>query len=334
MRRMRGHHRSAFLLVFTIGLLFCDLRAFAQAQPAPTPAPANPQAKTQDASELVKQGEKLAGEGKPDEAMALYQQAIDLDPNLYQAQLFLGVALDLQAKYTDARQHLAKAIQLASEEQAVQALRVMAVSYAFERNTDKASEYERRAFDMQYNWKKYADAAGTADELARIYLESGDYDNAFQWYQTGHLTGLKISNLTPAQKDLWEFRWEAAQARIAARRGQADNAKQHLAACKALIDKADNPDQAIFFPYIAGYVAFYTNDYPATIKQLQFANQKDPLVLCLLAETYEKLGDKAHARLYYEQVLAINSHNPANAFARPIAKQKLAEWTAGATPAQ
>ena len=29
----------------------------------------------------------------------------------------------------------------------------MAVSYAFEHNADKASEYERRAFDLQYNWK-------------------------------------------------------------------------------------------------------------------------------------------------------------------------------------
>lgn len=326
MRRMRALPRSILVLLFTVGLLFCNLRAFAQAQPTPGQSPANLQAKTQDASELVKQGEKLAGAGKPDEAMALYQQAIDLDPNLYQAQLFLGVALDLQGKYADARQHLAKAIQLASQEQAVQALRVMAVSYAFERNTDKASEYERRAFDMQYNWNKYADAGGTADELARIYLESGDYDNAFQWYQTGHLTALKIPNLTPAQKDLWEFRWEGAQARIAARRGQADKAKQHLAAAKALIDKGDNPDQAIFYPYLAGYVAFYTGDDATAIKQLQQANQKDPLVLCLQAQAYEKFGDKAHARQFYEQILAINTHNPANAFARPVAKQKLAEW--------
>jgi tetratricopeptide (TPR) repeat protein len=283
------------------------------------------QAKPSDADELVKQGETLARDGKANEALALYQRALQLDPDNYQAQLFTGVALDLKGSYQEARQHLAKAIQLASEQQTVQSLRVMAVSYAFERNTDKASEYERRAFDQQYNWKQYADAAGTADELARIYLESGDYDNAFQWYQTGHLTGLKIPNLTPAQKDLWEFRWEAAQARIAARRGKFDQAKQHLAACKALIDKADNPDQAVFYPYLAGYVAFYSGDYSAAIKQLGMANQKDAFVLCLLAQTYEKLGDMAHAKDYYQQVMAINAHNPSSAFARPLARQKLAE---------
>jgi tetratricopeptide (TPR) repeat protein len=295
----------------------------AAASSAQSAAPAQP--KTSDADELVKQGKALADDGKEDEAMVLFQRALQLDSDNYQAQLFTGIGLDLQGNYQDARQHLAMAIKLASEQQTVQSLRVMAVSYAYERNTDKASDYERRAFDMQYNWKHYADAAGTADELARIYLESGDYDNAFQWYQTGHLTGLKIPNLTPAQKDLWEFRGEAVRARIAARRGKFDQAKEHLAACKALIDKADNPDQGVFYPYLAGYVAFYSGDYSTAIKQLQLANQKDAFVLCLLGQTYEKLGDMAHAKDYYQQVMAINIHSPSTAFARPVARQKLAE---------
>ena len=278
--------------------------------------------------ELVKQGQSLNNGGKPDEAMALYQQALQLDPGLYDAHLYMGVTLDLQARYEEARLHLAKAIELANDQQTVQAFRVMAVSYAFERNTGKASEYERRAFDLQNNWGKYADAAGTADELARIYLESGDLDNAFQWYQTGHLTGLKNPSITPADKDLWEFRWEAAIARISARRGQADKAQQHLAAAKAILDKADNPDQVRFYPYLAGYVALYSGDYKTAIADLHKANeqfeQKDPFVLSLLAQACEKSGDKTQAIEYYKKVLTINTHNPSNAFARPLAKEKLA----------
>ena len=274
--------------------------------------------------ELLKQGEKLNSDGKTDEAIALYQRALDLAPDLYQPQLFMGVALDLQGKYDDARQHLAKAITLASEQQTVQALRVMAVSYAFQHNTGKASEYEVRAFDLQYKWQKYTEAAGTADELARIYLESGDFDNAFQWYQTGRLTALRNPNLTPAEKDLWEFRWEAAQARVDARKGRKEDAQKHLAAAKAILDKGDNPDQVRFYPYLAGYVAFYAGDYATAIKELQKGDQKDPFVLSLLAQTYDKLGDKAHARIYFEQVMAINTHNPGNAFARPLAREKLA----------
>jgi tetratricopeptide (TPR) repeat protein len=312
-------------IFFVSGAVVSFAAAQTNSKPATPQAQSAAPAKTSDADELVKQGKTLADDGKEDEALAIFQRALQLDSDNYQAQLFTGIGLDLEGNYQDARQHLAMAIKLASEQQTVQSLRVMAVSYAFERNTDKASEYERRAFDQQYNWKHYADAAGTADELARIYLESGDFDNAFQWYQTGHLTGLKIPNLTPAQKDLWEFRWEAAQARIAARRGKFDQAKQHLAACKALIDKGDNPDQAVFYPYLAGYVAFYSGDYSTAIKQLEMANQKDAFVLCLLAQTYEKLGDTAHAKDYYQQVMAINTHNPSTAFARPLARQKLAQ---------
>jgi len=316
---------------------FCNILVRAQAQPkssSPTTSQqaSAGQAKSEDALELVKQGEQLARQGKSDEAIALYQRALELDPNLYLGQLFLGVALDLQGKYDEARQHLAKAIELASEQQIVQALRVMAISYAFERNTDKAAEYERRAFDLQYNWKQYDDAAGTANELARIYLESGDLDNAFQWYQTGRLTGLKKPGITQAEKDLWTFRWEAAEARIAARRGKKEEAQQHLAALKVIVDKGDNPDQTHFYPYLAGYVALYTGDYATAIKELAKADQKDPFVLSLEAQTYEKLGDTAHARYYYEQVLTVNMHNPSNAFARPLAKQKLAAMSPAPAP--
>ncbi len=317
--------RIAIHCLSTLALLLLTCLTPAAAQSAqPAPPQASP-TKSGDAMELVKQGQKLAGEGKDDEAMALYERALQIDPDLYQAQLFMGVALDLQGKYAEARKHLAKAIELAPEQQAVQPLRVMAVSYAFECNTDKASEYERRAFDLQYNWKKYADAAGTADELARIYLECSDFDNAFQWYQTGHLTGLKNPDLKPAEKDLWEFRWEAALARISARRGQADKAQQHLAAAKAILDKNDNPDQMRFYPYLAGYVALYGGDYKGAIADLQKSDQKDVFVLSLLAQAYEKSGDKAKAIEYYKKVLTINTHNPTNAFARPLARKKLAE---------
>jgi tetratricopeptide (TPR) repeat protein len=317
----------------TVAVLFTGFSFPAVQAQQPTPqTPATTESKTEDATELVKQGEKLVTEGKPDEAVALYERAVQLNPDLYQAQLFLGVAFDLQGKYEEARKHLSKAIELASQEQTVQALRIMAVSYAFERNTAKASEYEQRAFDLQNNWKQYADAAATADELARIYLEAGDTDNAFKWYQTGNETALKIPNLNQAQKDLWNFRWNAALARIAARRGKSDQAKQYLIICKTTIDKGGNPDQAMFYPYLAGYVALYTGDYSTAIKELQNANQKDAFVLSLLAQTYAKLGDKAHARDYYEKVLTINTHNPSNAFARPMAREFLANQGKTATP--
>lgn len=77
-------------------------------------------------------------------------------------------------------------------------------------------------------------------------------------------------------------------------------------------------------PYLTGYVAFYNGDYKTAIAELQKADQRDPLNLVLLAQAYEKPGDAAAAMDFYRKVLESNGHSPTNAFARPLAKKKLA----------
>jgi tetratricopeptide (TPR) repeat protein len=276
------------------------------------------------APDLVKQGEKLNSEGKQDDALALYRQALAMSPNLYEAHLASGIALDLKGNYTEAREHLAKAIEVAPAESKQQALRAMAMTYAFEGNTNEAGRFEQQVIDARMSAHDYIGAAEIGNELARIYLESGDTTNAYKWYQSGYETAQHKPDLSDADKNLWVFRWEHAQARIASRRGKGSEAQQHVAAAKAALDKANNPDQARFFPYLTGYVAFYTGDYKTAIADLQKADQRDPLILALIGESYEKSGDRSQAMDYYRKVLASNAHNPTNAFARPLARKKLA----------
>jgi len=276
------------------------------------------------ALDLLKQGQKLNSEGKQDEALALYRKAMEMSPNLYEAHLESGIALDLKGNYAEARQHLTKAIELAPAAAKQQALRTMAFSYAFEGNAGEAAKFEQQLFDARLSAQDFTSAGETANELARIYLESGDTANALKWYQSGFETAKRKPDLSDADKNLWLFRWENAQARIAARQGKAAEAQQHVAAAKAALDKANNPDQSRFFPYLTGYVAFYTGDYKTAIADLQKADQRDPLILALLGQSYEKSGDRSQAMDYYRKVLAINTHNPTNAFARPLAKKKLA----------
>jgi len=295
--------------------IFLLLTGACFAQQAPAPAAA---------LDLVKQGQKLNSDGKQDEALALYRQALDVSPNLYEAHLASGIALDLKGNFAEARRHFTKAVELASADAKQQALRAMAVSFAFEGNAGEAANFERQVFDARLAAPDFTGAAEIANEVARIYLESGDTASAYKWYRSGYETAQRKPNLTNADKNLWLFRWEHAQARIAAREGKADDAKQHVAAAKAALDKANNPDQARFFPYLTGYVAFYAGDYKTAIADLQKADQHDPLILALLGEAYEKNGDQTQAMDYYRKVLASNAHNPTNAFARPLAKKKLA----------
>ena len=312
---MKSSYRGISLLLaaFVVGVTCIGQEARAQAA-----------ASSDDAQALVKQGQKLNSEGKQDEALKLYKQALEKSPNSYEAHLESGVALDLKGGYAAAREHLKKAIDAAPADQKNRALRVMAFSYVFERNTTEAEKYEKQVFDALTAKSDLEAAAGVANELARIKLESGDIDGAANWYKTGYDTAMRKTDMKEADKNLWAFRWAHAQARIAARRGQRDEAQNQVAAAKAALEKANNPDQAQFFPYLTGYVAFYSGDYKTAITELQKASQDDPFILLLIAQSWEKTGDAMRAKEYYGKVMANNGHGPTNAFARPVARKKLA----------
>ena len=310
-----------------IYLAFLLCTALLQAQTAPpqsgVAATATMNTPQSQASDLVKMGRKLQGEGKLDEAMSEETKALTLDAKSYDAESALGAALDLKGDYSEARKHLQKAIDLADADHKSGALRGMAVSYAFERNAKEATQYEMQAFQLLMDLKKPSDAAGVLTELARIQLESGDIAGAQQNYIKGCSTGTR-SAATPAEQDLWQFRLENALARIAARQGNKAEAEKHVAAAKAVFAKNTLPaNQAVFVPYLTGYVAFYLGDYNGALADLQKADQRDPFILALIAQTEEKLGDKMRAQEYWTRVLAIYSHNPTNAFARPLAKKAL-----------
>jgi Flp pilus assembly protein TadD len=235
-----------------------------------------------------------------------------------------GVALDLKGDYADARKSFAKAIETAASPQAkASAMRAMAMSYAFENNCKEAAKYESPLYDRYVAARDFFQAGEIANELARVCLEAGDLETAAKWYQTGHDAGLKEPDIKPDRKDLWEFRWEHAQARLAARRGDKVEAQKHVDNAKIILDKGTNPNQAPFFPYLAGYVAFYAGDYKNALMELQQGNQNDPFILALIAQCYEKSGDEAQAKKYYEKIMTFSQHNPTNAFARPLAQKKL-----------
>lgn len=304
-------------LIVAAALLALTFAPFAIAQPPQQGAgPAS-------ANNPLAPGQKLISEGKLDDAIAFYTKALQANPTAWEAYLGIGSALDLKGDYTAARENIQKAIDAAPATGKVRALRSMAVSYAFSGDATHAGTYEEQAYQLQFAANDFSGAAGTADEAARIYLENGDLDNARQWYAKGHSIALTDPKLSDADKDLWTFRWESAQARIAARGGDKAEAQQHLLAAKAALDKGTNPEQAQFLPYLEGYIAFYGGDYKTAIGDLEKANQKDPFILVLIAQAYEKSGDQKNAMDYYHKVLEIYAHNPTCAFSRPLARTKV-----------
>ncbi|HSK10037.1 MAG TPA: tetratricopeptide repeat protein [Vicinamibacterales bacterium] len=302
--------------------------ALAVAQPPATPSSTAPAASQEPGADLLKQGQQRLREGKHEDALGLFRDAIaKTQPSSAawaSANVQAGIVLDLMGRYEEARGHFSKAIDATTKpEDKARAQRAMAMSYAFERNCDGAEKYEAPLYESYLAANDFYMAGEIANELARVCLESGNADKAETWYKRGYEAGLKEPNITPARRDLWEFRWEHARARIAARRGQAQEAQKHVAAARAAFDKGTNPEQAQFVPYLAGYVAFYGGDYHTAVTELQKGNQNDPFILSLLGQAHEKLGEKDKAAEYYRKVLGSNAHNPTGAFARPLAKERL-----------
>ena len=309
--------RAAFVVLL---LAACSLPiggAAAAQEPAPD---------SQDpAAGLLKQAQQDIREGRLEAALSLDRQALIAAPNSFQAHSQTGAVLDLLGRYDEARQHLSRAIALApSPAVKARALRSMAVSYGFQNDCAGATTYAQQAYGVYLGERDDYNAGEAADELARLCLEAGDFDAAAKWYRAGHDAGLKEPDIKPERRDLWAFRWEHAQARIAARRGDKPAAMEHVAAARAVLDKGTNPEQKAFLPYLTGYVALYTGEYRTALTDLQQANQNDPFILCLIAQTHEKLGDQAQATAYYRKALArAVTHNPPTAYARPLAGKKL-----------
>lgn len=278
-----------------------------------------------DPAALVKEAQKLESSGQRSEALERYRKALELDPARFDAHLGLGRVMDLEGKYGEARQHIQKAIDLAPESGQNAALSTMGVAYAFEGKAAESAKYYQKVFDRQMASGAHDAAAGTANALGRVYLETGDAGNAEKWYRTGYETSQKIDKRSSEDVDLWEMRWHHAQARIAARRKQFDAARKHADAVRALVEKGTlDEGQRAAYPYLVGYVALYEGKHDEAIAALSTADQEDPFVLSLLAQAYEHKKDQAKAQELYKQILEIGGHSLPVAFSRPLARKRLA----------
>lgn len=248
-----------------------------------------------------------------------------------------GTQLDFEGKGTEARVLFQKEIETAATPAAkANAHRAMAMSWAFEGNCSKTAQYEDLVIDY---WRTQESTRGDnafyqegemANEAARVCIDNGDIDAAQQLYRKGHDLGLKQPDISPGRKDLWEFRWEHSQARVAARRGNKAEADKHIAAAKSILEDMKDKDpklyeqQKSFLPYLTGYVALYTGDAKTALADLENANQNDTFIQCLIGMAYEKSGDKDRATEIYRKAATVRGHNPPAAFATHFTRKKLA----------
>jgi len=272
----------------------------------------------------IAMGPQLIHEGKLEEALAVFRRGVEDSPRSVAANNGAGVVLDLLGRYTEARAYFSQAIKSApTPAEKAQARRALAISFGFAHDCGGAEKADRSAYKYFLEAPDFYSAGEVADEVGRLCLDAGDLDTAGEWYRKGHDAGLQETNIPQQRKDLWAFRWAHARARIAVRRGKLEDARKFVAAARTILDRGTNPEQQVYFPYLTGYVSFYSGDYAAALAELQSAVQTDPFIQCLIAQSYDKLGERAQALEYYRKAANTTAHSVPAAYARPFARARL-----------
>ena len=286
-------------------------------------------------SENMRAAQQDLREGKEADALAAVRKELAANPTS------VGAAnlLDVLGQPAEARKVFQKALDAATEPAAKASLqRAMAMSYAFEGDCRNTIKYEQMVIDYWVTREQtepqnaFYQQGEMANEGARVCIDSGDLETAETWYRKGTELGMKEPAPQTHPKSLWEFRLEHALARVAARRLNKAEAAKHAAAARRILDgdAAMAAQQERFFPYLTGYVALYTGDFPKAEADLTKAlaapgNQNDPFYHCLLGMAVERQGHKERATELYKKAYGLAlAHNPPAAFARPFARKKMA----------
>jgi len=246
--------------------------------------------------------------------------------------------LDSEGRYAESRAIWERLLAEAPDPAARAALhRRLAMSYGFTGDCANVMKYENMVIDY---WKTreqeepqnaFYQQGEMANEGARVCLDTGHIDEAERAYRLGYELGNKEPEPRTHPRSLWDYRMAHALGRIAARRGDKAEAERQVAAARRALDS--DPEMAEgqerFFPYLVGYVQFYTGDLAGAESTWTGAlelrgNQNDPFMNYMLAMTWERLGQPEKAKAQYQKAYDLaGGHNPPAVFTRPNAREKL-----------
>jgi tetratricopeptide (TPR) repeat protein len=275
----------------------------------------------------IQLADALQAAGTLDRAREVLKTALELAPKSARAHWLLGGVLVRQAEYAKGRAELEVARANVTEGSApIQVWFGIAHSYVYEGKHAKAVEV-LQAYLPKY---KAAPIPGLPEvfiynSMARIQLEGGDPETALATYEKGFTAVGEAKDLPDDQKKIWSGRLHHGRGRALARMGKHKEAWVEAEIVRARIEAGGEAGQRFVpaYHYLAGYLKLEAGDTKAAIEHLKQAEEDDPFQQLLLAEAYEKAGDKVNARATYQKIVDSKQNNLERALAYPKAKKKL-----------
>ena len=250
--------------------------------------------------------------------------------------------LDVAGKHDEARRIFQELIDAArSPRDKAAAQRAMARSAGFTGDCAMAIRYEELVIayhqtrEQSEPQEAFYEQGEMANEAARICADGGALDEAERMYRRGSELGNKEPEPRTHPRALWDFRLEHALARLNAQRGNRAEAQRHVAAARQALDNIARADTALarqqerFYQYLPGFVALFTNDTAAAVRELERAaaidgNDSNPQIQYYLGLAYETAAQADKARAQFQKAYDLaTAHNPPSSYARSQARKKL-----------
>jgi tetratricopeptide (TPR) repeat protein len=265
--------------------------------------------------------------GKLDRAREVLKTALELAPKSARAHLLMGGVLVRQGEYAKGRASLEMARANVTPGSApIPVWFGISHSYVYEGKHAQAVGVLRQFIDKY----KGAPIPGLPEvfiynSMARIQLEGGDPETALATYEKGFTAVADAKDLPDQQKKIWSGRLHHGRGRALARMGRHKEAWKEAEIVKARIDAGGDAGKQFVpaYHYLAGYLKLEAGDTKAALEHLKQAEEDDPFQQLLLAQAYEKAGDKENARATYQKIVDSKQNNLERALAYPKAKKKL-----------
>ena len=226
-----------------------------------------------------------------------------------------GAALDLQGKTAEARQLFQSAIDRAADPQArAQAERTMAISWAFDSDCEQAAKFERPVHEYSPGAEGLLQRRRNR-ERAGAHLHRGRplrrgralVSEGPRGGDSGTESLARPPRFVGSSGPSMRSRASRRAAATAPRRSSTSRRPKRF----SIKERIRRRRRSTRTSSATSRFTWATTRRRRTSSS--WANQNDPFILSLLAQTWEKLGDKAKADDYYRRSLTVsNAHNPPN----------------------